>query len=182
MNKTYMKRAAVIWCLCFMAILYTGCSNGNDNAADESSSTKTEQEGTGNSGVSGDTGTDTDGGADGSSDIGEDIGNAAEDIADGVGDAADDLAGIDYSDYDDAHDYLMGQIGTKGQNNYEVRNEDREAKNYDSSDSSKKGYRYEIYDTSSEDGEKYGVFYVDQETGKIYREKDGNGVEEYKGN
>lgn len=181
MSKKLAKQLLLILCLVVTAILYTGCGNKNtDTPADEGAATTAQSEGT--SQVTGDTGTDSSAQDNNGTNLGEDIGNAADDVADGVGNAVDDLAGIDYSDYDSANDYLMGQIGgTDNAGKYEIRNEDRELKSYDTSDTSKKGYRYEVYDTSKGNGEKYGVFYVDQETGKIYKEGDkDNKIEEYK--
>lgn len=183
MNKKRIKQLFVILCLSVTAMLYTGCGNNKTDATTTGDAATTVMpEGT-TTGAEGDTGTDA-GVQDnnGASSLGEDVENAADDVADGVGDAVDDLAGVDYGDYDSAHKYLMGQIGgTKNSGKYEVRNENRELTNYDTSDSSRKGYRYEIYDTSKGDGEKYGVFYVDQETGKIYKESGKNNkIEEYK--
>ena len=43
------------------------------------------------------------------------------------------------------------------------------------------GYHFEIYDTSDDSGKKYGDFYVDKDTGKIYkRNTKTEKLEEYK--
>lgn len=202
MKKTSNSKSILTFFLIFTltAILFTGCGRNNQNRPDETggneaSTAQSEgstvapgqsgnqngqnstDNGTGNdsgngTGMNGNTGTDNS--------LGNDLGNAADDLADGVGNAVDDLAGVDFNDYNSAGEYLMGQIGTtQKEGRYEIRNEDRTLKNYDSSDASKKGYRYEIYD--SQKGKSHGVFYVDSETGKIYQEtgKDKT-IKEYK--
>jgi hypothetical protein len=178
MRKKYSKQILLLLSFALIALVYTGCRNSgsNMNGDGENQTTAGAQEDTtGTAGEESGSTQDDQGG------ILDDMGDAAEDVADGVGNAVEDMTGIDYSDYDSANEYLMGQIGTGGQ--YEVRNEDRELKNYDSTDSSKMGYRYEVYDTAGNGSSPYGVFYVDQQTGKIYREKkSGSGVEEYRQN
>ena len=61
---------------------------------------------------------------------------------------------------------------------YEVRNETRDEQEYKDGAS---GYHFEIYDTSDDSGKKYGDFYVDKDTGKIYkRNTKTEKLEEYK--
>lgn len=187
MEKKTLKQRTVIFCLVLMAAIYVGCGRNNNSGmeSDESQSTKTQSEGAASDGKSSAASTKNESagvGATGISGALSDTDTAANDMMDDVADAVDDMANVDYSDYDSAHDYLFGQIGKAGKSSkYEVRNKDREAKSYDASDRSKKGFRYEIYDTSKGDGEKYGVFYVDQKTGKIYKENEnGQGIEEYR--
>lgn len=179
MCKKPAKKLLLLFCLIAVALFYTGCGNKDNNMTNEGGNTATAQSEGATQGTD-EKGTDTSAQDDANDNIGDDIGNAAEDVADGVGDAVEDMTGVDYGDYNSANDYLMGQLGgTEGQ--YEIRNEDKELKNYDTSDTSKMGYRYEVYDTSKGDGEQYGIFYVDKETGKIYKEsgKDKK-IEEYK--
>lgn len=190
MNKKRIYHVVIILCLAVTALIYTGCrrNDRNNAAVNEGNGTSAVQEGTSAAG----TGTSATNNNDNNGmnnnndnngvDIGEDIGRAADDVANGVGRAVGDMAGVNYGDYDSAHEYLMGQIGGANNNGrYEVRNENRELTNYDTANSGRRGYRYEIYDTSKGNGEKYGVFYVDQETGKIYKEtgKDKK-IEEYR--
>ena len=156
-----------IWTLCMAAvmilgtsILFTGCGNNNNNNT------------TGNpSGNASADATDNDS-------LADDVGDAADDIADGAQDAVDDVAN-GFSDYGDARDYLLNRLGrdnTDGQ--YEVRNESQDVTEYKSG---AKGYHFEIYDTSDDSGKKYGDFYIDKDTGKIYKKNtDTNKVEEYK--
>ena len=43
------------------------------------------------------------------------------------------------------------------------------------------GYHFEVYDTKDDSGKKYGDFYVDKDTGKIYQKNtDTKKIEEYK--
>ena len=61
---------------------------------------------------------------------------------------------------------------------YEVRNETKDEQEYRDGAS---GYHFEIYDTSDDSGKKYGDFYVDKDTGKIYkRNTKTEKLEEYK--
>lgn len=188
MNKKRMNHVVVILCLAITALIYTGCGNNRNNGTvNEGNGTSAVREGTSTAGTNAGTtennvnnkGVNNDNNG---VDIGEDIGRAADNVANGVGNAVNDMAGVNYGDYDSAHEYLMGQIGGKNHNGrYEVRNENRELTNYDTANAGRRGYRYEIYDTTKGNGEKYGVFYVDQETGKIYKEtgKDKK-IEEYR--
>lgn len=174
MNKKSIKQTVVIFCLAATAMMYAGCGSSQNNAnQNEGNGTSAVQEGTSTAGTGSST-TATDQNTNQNNDgvtIGEDVGRAVDDAANGVGNAVKDMADVNYGDYDSAHEYLMGQIGgTDHKTRYEVRNENRELTNYDKSDSGKKGYRYEIYDTTKGNGKKFGVFYVDQETGKIYKE------------
>ena len=95
----------------------------------------------------------------------DDAEDAVDDVADGVGDAVDDIAnGFDNNDDKDGK--------------YEVRNETKDEQEYRDGAS---GYHFEIYDTSDDSGKKYGDFYVDKDTGKIYkRNTKTEKLEEYK--
>ncbi len=99
---------------------------------------------------------------------------------DSVADAVDDVAN-GFDNYDDAHDYLLNRLGKDNKNaKYEVRNETKDTKEYRDG---AKGYHFEIYDTSDDSGKKYGDFYVDKDTGKIYRkDTKTKKVTEYKSN
>ena len=93
----------------------------------------------------------------------DDAEDAVDDVADGVGDAVDDIAN-GFDNYDDAHDYLLNRL----QNDDKYRD-------------GASGYHFEIYDTSDDSGKKYGDFYVDKDTGKIYkRNTKTEKLEEYK--
>ena len=104
--------------------------------------------------------------------------DAVDDVADGVGDAVDDIAN-GFDNYDDAHDYLLNRLQNDDKDGkYEVRNETKDEQEYRDGAS---GYHFEIYDTSDDSGKKYGDFYVDKDTGKIYkRNTKTEKLEEYK--
>ena len=80
---------------------------------------------------------------------------------------------------DDAHDYLLNRLQNDDKDGkYEVRNETKDEQEYRDGAS---GYHFEIYDTSDDSGKKYGDFYVDKDTGKIYkRNTKTEKLEEYK--
>ena len=100
--------------------------------------------------------------------------NLVDDAEDAVDDVAD---GVD--NYDDAHDYLLNRLQNDDKDGkYEVRNETKDEQEYKDGAS---GYHFEIYDTSDDSGKKYGDFYVDKDTGKIYkRNTKTEKLEEYK--
>ena len=108
----------------------------------------------------------------------DDAEDAVDDVADGVGDAVDDIAN-GFDNYDDAHDYLLNRLQNDDKDGkYEVRNETKDEQEYRDGAS---GYHFEIYDTSDDSGKKYGDFYVDKDTGKIYkRNTKTEKLEEYK--
>ena len=95
----------------------------------------------------------------------DDAEDAVDDVADGVGDAVD--------------DYLLNRLQNDDKDGkYEVRNETKDEQEYRDGAS---GYHFEIYDTSDDSGKKYGDFYVDKDTGKIYkRNTKTEKLEEYK--
>lgn len=156
-----------VWTLCMVMVMivgtsmvFVGCSSKNDNST------------TAGDGVDGTSASGT------NDSLADDVEDAADDIADGAEDAVDDVAN-GFDSYDDAHDYLLNRLGrddTDGQ--YEVRNEKKDVSEYNDG---AKGYHFEIYDTSDDSGKKYGDFYVDKDTGKIYRKNtDTKKIEEYK--
>ena len=111
----------------------------------------------------------------------DDVGNAVDDVADGVGDAVDDLVGKGgFDNYSDAHDYFMDTMGSYHSDaKFELRDEDKNLNDYQEGS---KGYRFNLYDTSSNtDGELFGEFYVDANSGAIYRKGDDGKVTEYRG-
>lgn len=109
----------------------------------------------------------------------DDVGTAAEDIVDGVGNAVEDLVGGNsFDNYSDAHDYFMETMGNYHSDaNFEIRNESKDLFDYQEGS---KGYRFSLYDTSSNpDGELFGEFYVDATSGMIYRLEDDGTIKEY---
>lgn len=152
-------------CLVIMAFSLTAC--GSDNNP-ESTGTTTE-----------DTDGNTDNSDTGNGDtLGDDVGDIIEDAGDAVDDVAKDVAdGISgtYDTYDDAYDYFMGQISDDS-GRYEVRNNDKDLTEYTSGST---GYHFELHDTTNESDSKVGDFYVDSETGKVYKADDEGNVSEY---
>ena len=172
----------IFTCFCF-----TGCgTNRNNNNVDETpnvnNTTNNALDTTANDNMNN---TATDNNLNGTTNNGHTTENVGEAIVNGAEDVVEDLTHIDFTDYTSSHDYLLDKIaGTEGNKNnrYVVKEESKEAVNYLPDDTSRKGYRYYVYDITSDSDEKYGVFYVDHETGKIYREnKTTKKVEEYKG-
>lgn len=116
------------------------------------------------------------------SDVAEGVGNTAEDIvddvADGVGDAIDNLGGGSFDKYEDAKEYLLGKlqkdnVGAK----YEIKEENKDLTAYNHNDSGAEGYQFSVYETDR--NEKIGIYYVDKDTGKIYRYMGKNSIEAY---
>lgn len=119
-----------------------------------------------------------DGVGDAVGDVANGVGNAVDDVADGVGDAVDNLGGGSFDSYDDAKDYLLGKLSEDNVNaTYEIRNEKRDLVSYHSEDSGAQGYQFSVYETDG--NEKIGIYYVDKETGKIYRYMGKNSIEGY---
>ncbi len=118
---------------------------------------------------------------DAAGDLAEGAGNAVEDVADGVGNAVDDLIGTNgFDNYDDARKYFLETMGNyHADAQFELRDEERDLEDYQEGS---KGYRFELYDTSkNEKGEFVGEFYVDANTGVIYRDGEDDQVIEYRG-
>lgn len=118
---------------------------------------------------------------DAAGDLAEGAGNAVEDVADGVGNAVDDLVGTNgFDNYDDAHKYFLETMGNyHADAKFEIRDEDKNLTDYQEGS---KGYRFKLYDTSkNQEGELFGEFYVDADTGMIYRAGDDKKVTEYRG-
>lgn len=112
-------------------------------------------------------------------DVAEGVGDAAKNVTTGVGDAVDDLLGDGgFDNYADAHDYFLDTMGAYHSDaNFELRNEDRALADYQEGS---KGYHFYLYDTSrNSSGEKFGEFYVDANSGVIYKRGTGNTLEEY---
>lgn len=156
-----MKNLKLFICMtCIAAIgcfLLVGCGKNNStsgNNTQENSSGSDNANGTGEGDV---------------------IGGAVGDIADGIGDMT-----SGFTNYKDAHDYFMDQMGRENSNaQYELRNESEDLTTYDGST---QGYHFELYDTANNsDGEKVGDFYLEPNSGKIYQKDASSGkFNEYK--
>lgn len=174
MKKTILTMCVVMTFVFGTSVVFTGCRNKNDD-------NKATTEGTSeNASASTDGDSVADDAADAVDDVADGAADAVDDVANGAADAVDDVAN-GFDNYDDAHDYLLNRLGKDNKNaKYEVRNETKDTKEYRDG---AKGYHFEIYDTSDDSGKKYGDFYVDKDTGKIYRkDTKTKKVTEYKSN
>lgn len=181
--KTKNKAILVLSVLMLVySFTLTGCGNDNVNSATDNNNQAqngTNQNGTNNNG--------NNNGTNNGSNVGNDLSNAVDDVGDAVGDvgnAVGDMLGANFngfSSYEDAHDYFMSTM--QGQNNsgrYEVRNENKELNQYQNG---RYGYQFELYDVTQGEGSRLGEYWVDRDTGKIYRKNDKSGeFEEYTGN
>lgn len=111
-------------------------------------------------------------------DAADNVGNAAEDIVDGVGNAVDDLVGGNgFDNYSDAHDYFLETMGNYHTDaNFELRNENQDLFDYQEGS---KGYRFHLYDTSNDSDNMFGEFYVDANSGLIYKVENDGTISEY---
>ena len=111
-------------------------------------------------------------------DVVDGAGKAVDDVADGVGDAIDNLGGGSFDSYEDAKTYLLEKLKKDNAGaNYEVRDETKDLTAYNNNDSGAEGYQFSIYETDG--NEKIGIYYVDKDTGKIYRYMGKNSIEAY---
>lgn len=182
------KKTAILFLALLMSVLvFAGC--GKNNAADNSSE-GTQQSVVSPSSPADASDDDADDASDGAAeDAADDVGDAAEDlvegaedaaddVADGVGDAIDNLGGGSFDSYADAKDYLLEKLHKDNKAaSYELREETEELTAYNSNDSGAEGYKFSVYETDG--GEKIGIYYVDKDTGKIYRYMGKNSIEGY---
>ncbi|MBQ9157682.1 MAG: hypothetical protein IJ137_13030 [Eubacterium sp.] len=111
-------------------------------------------------------------------DAAEGAGQAVDDIADGIGDAVDNLGKGAMDTYEDARDYLMGKLSKDNASaHYEFREEKTDLVSYNEADPEARGYEFSVYETDG--NEKIGRYYVDKETGKIYRYMGKDSIESY---
>lgn len=102
----------------------------------------------------------------------------ADDVADGVGDAIDNLGGGSFEKYEDAKKYLLDKLKKDNASaHYEVREETESLTAYNGEDEGAEGYKFSVYETDG--NEKIGIYYVDKDTGKIYRYMGKNSIEAY---
>lgn len=164
MRKTNHLIRLAVMCL-FFACALTGC--GRSSADSTSGNNNTDK-----------------------NDLSDNVSNAAneladgaadttKDIAQGIGDATDDLLGSGgFDNYNDAHDYFLDTMGAYHSDaKFELRNEDKSLADYQEGS---KGYHFYLYDTSKNtSGDRFGEFYVDATSGRIYRKNANNTIEEY---
>jgi len=166
--KTFKKLASLTLVTCSLCFALTGCGNSDNGSTS----------GNNDNNVVGDTAGNVGNAA---GDLVEGAGDAAVDIADGVGNAVDDLVGTNgFDNYDDARKYFIETMSNyHPEAKFEVRDEERDLEDYQEGS---KGYHFKLYDTSkNQTGELFGEFYVDANTGVIYRDLDDDQVSEYRG-
>lgn len=120
-----------------------------------------------------------DGAADAAKEAADGATDATKDLADGIGDATNDLLGKGgFDNYNDAHDYFLDTMGSyHADAKFELRDEDKELNDYQEGS---KGYHFHLYDTSkNNNGDDFGEFYVDVNSGRIYKKGVNDTVEEY---
>ncbi len=193
------KSVMIMLFLLTAAFAVSGCGNNADTQESTAASGTTEQKNDANSpenmtGMEDKVGKDTvgdaaddvgdaakdiaDGAGDAAKDIVEGAGEAADDVADGVGDAIDNLGGGSFDSYDDAKTYLLEKLKKDNSGaNYEVRDEIKDLTAYNNNDSGAEGYQFSVYEIDG--NEKIGIYYVDKDTGKIYRYMGKNSIEAY---
>lgn len=165
---TLKKLLCVSLVACSFCFFLTGCGN------DKNGSTS----GNNDNNMVGDAAENV---GDAASDLAQGAGNAVEDVADGVGNAVNDLVGTNgFDNYDDAHDYFLDTMGKYHTDaKFELRDEERELDDYQEGSM---GYKFHLYDTSTnQSGDYFGEFYVDANTGVIYREEGDDRYVEYRG-
>lgn len=101
--------------------------------------------------------------------------NTIEEDADGI---MDNLGAGTFDTYEDAKNYLMDKLTADNEDmSYEFREETQDLTSYDSGNPGAEGYQFHVYE--SEGGKKTGDYYVDKDTGKVYRYTKDNKIMEY---
>lgn len=101
-----------------------------------------------------------------------------EDIEEDAGDIMDNLGAGTFDTYEDAKNYLMDKLETDNEDiAYEFREENESLTSYDSANPGAEGYQFHVYE--SEGGKKTGDYYVDKDTGKVYRYTKDNKITEF---
>ena len=101
--------------------------------------------------------------------------NNMEEDADGI---MDNLGAGTFDTYEDAKNYLMDKLTADNEDiAYEFREETQDLTSYDSNNPGAEGYQFHVYE--SEGGKKTGDYYVDKDTGKVYRYTKDNKITEY---
>lgn len=101
--------------------------------------------------------------------------NNIEEDADGI---MDNLGAGTFDTYEDAKNYLMDKLTADNEDiDYEFREEDENLTSYDSNNPGAEGYQFHVYE--SEGGKKTGDYYVDKDTGKVYRYTKDNKITEF---
>ena len=179
MKRTSKKILALVMTVMMVSFVFVGCGNDDMNDATGGNETSTSTtNGTNQDNMDGNTtdngvvGDAAEGVGDAVGDVVDGVGDAVGDVVDGVGDATKDITSGGFSSYEDAHDYLIDRLGHEdNQASYEIRNVKKDVVEYQNG---QKGYQFEVHDTRDGKDKKVGTFYVDQETGKVYKGDENN--------
>lgn len=163
-----------------ICLSFVGCGNGSGSTSgnNDNNTTNTSTENMGND-VGNDVGNAASDVGNAVGDVANDAGNAVGDVAEGVGNAVDDLIGNGgFENYNDAHDYFFNTMQAYHSDaKFEIRDEDKELNDYQEGS---KGYHFRLYDTSKKkDGELFGEFFVDADSGQIYKKSETGEITEY---
>lgn len=156
----------------FFAISLTGCGTKKTDSTSGNNNTDKND-------LSEDISDAAENAADDVKDAGEDAVDATKDVAEGIGNATDDLLGDGgFDNYNDAHDYFLDTMSSYHSDaKFELRDEDKELNDYQEGS---KGYHFYLYDTSkNEKGDRFGEFFVDATSGRIYQKGSDNSISEY---
>lgn len=151
-----VKKGMKIATLCLFCFLMTGCGNNDNNATTEAASDNSAMENAGTM-----------------------VENVVDDVVDGTANMVDDLVGNDgFQNYNDAHSYFLETMGAYHSDaQFELREENENLTDYQEGS---KGYQFKLYDKSKNaDGEFFGEFYVDANSGVIYKKGNDQTFSEY---
>lgn len=164
-----MKRNTIFILVTAMlcSVLFTGCGNTTDTTETTAEGPASSSEG---SMTSSEASTDTN--------LMNDIGTAAEDLVDGAANAVDDIFG-GFTDYNHAQGYFMNYFqNDTNAKDYELRDEVKEPVEYQNGN---QGYHFKLYQSSDQNADMVGEFFLDTKTGKLYQKDQTSGaITEYK--
>lgn len=104
--------------------------------------------------------------------------NAQDSIDEDADGVMDNLGAGTFDTYEDAKNYLMDKLTTDNEDvAYEFREETQDLTSYDSNNPGAEGYQFHVYE--SKEGKKTGDYYVDKDTGKVYRYTKDHKITEY---
>lgn len=164
--KKFKHSITLVALACMLSFTFVGCGN-SDNNSTSGNNTSTENNEMGNAMD------------DAANDVGNMVEDTVDDVVDGAENVVDDLTGQNgFENYQDAHDYFLETMNSyHPESKFEIRNEDKELNDFQEGS---RGYHFYLYDTSAdENGKLFGEFFVDADSGMIYR-KDNNNITEYR--
>lgn len=154
--KHFGKYLLLAVCMTASMVLFCACGNSKSESTESKSESSTDMS------SEKDTESTSDGNDGG---IIDEAVDAVKDVADGVTDAAEDVVSGAFKSFDDAKDWFMDQLPS-GDGRFEVANSDTDLAEYSDG---KKGYHIELHDNELEGDTKAGDFYIDADSGKVYK-------------